>query len=239
MQSQFPREHEWIVFACSLFNTLYFLARDPSLVTRRLSAGPGAERERSQKRIQAMAGILLCALIVLPGFDWRLYGASVPQEVVLAADVVLLSGLLIVFLAFRANSYAASTVQVEARQPTVSTGPYAWVRHPMYSGSILAFFATPCALDSPWAFVPAALLCAVVVARLLDEERYPVGTFAGLSRILQQGALPPDPVSVVTQQEILRRSCQGWREAIAYGAVVAQLEQSRSNRATTDIQRNP
>jgi Isoprenylcysteine carboxyl methyltransferase (ICMT) family len=52
-------------------------------------------------------------------------------------------GLLIVFRVFQENSYTASTVQVEANQPVISTGPYAWIRHPMYAGSVLDSWPRP------------------------------------------------------------------------------------------------
>jgi protein-S-isoprenylcysteine O-methyltransferase Ste14 len=111
-------------------------------------------------------------LFVLPGFDHRFGWSSVPVAIVLSADAVVVVGLLIVFRTFIENSWAASTVQVEEGQPVVATGPYAWVRHPMYSGSLLMFLATPLGLGSWWGLVPALLLGAIVVVRLLDEERY-------------------------------------------------------------------
>lgn len=80
---------------------------------------------------------------------------------------------------FQENSWAASTIQVEDEQRVVATGPYAVVRHPMYSGSVLAFLATPLALGSLWALVPAVLLVGTIVVRLLDEERYLTQHLAG------------------------------------------------------------
>ena len=75
-------------------------------------------------------------------------------------------------LVLRENSWAASTVRVEEGQPVVATGPYARLRHPMYAGSLLAFLATPLALGSWWALLPALLLGAAIVVRLRAEERY-------------------------------------------------------------------
>jgi protein-S-isoprenylcysteine O-methyltransferase Ste14 len=154
----------WILFSASvLFITLYFLKHDPALIARRIAVGPSAEQEKRQKIIQAIAGVLSCIVFMVPGFDHRFHWSSVPARITLAADALVVLGLLIVFRVFQENSYTASTVQVAANQPVISTGPYAWIRHPMYAGI---------ALDSLWALLPAVLLCAVVVARLLDEERY-------------------------------------------------------------------
>jgi protein-S-isoprenylcysteine O-methyltransferase Ste14 len=163
----------WMLFSGSvLIITLYFLKHDPRLVERRLKVGPGAEPERSQKIIQAIAGMLACALIIVPGFDHRFHWSAVPVPIVLLADVLVVLGLLIVFFVFRENSHAASVVRVEADQQVISTGPYRLVRHPMYAGAVLMFLATPFALGSLWALLVAVPLCGVVVVRLLDEERY-------------------------------------------------------------------
>jgi protein-S-isoprenylcysteine O-methyltransferase Ste14 len=54
----------------------------------------------------------------------------------------------------------------------ISTGPYAMVRHPMYAGASLSILATPLALGSLWTVPIAVVLIAVLVVRLLDEERY-------------------------------------------------------------------
>jgi len=163
----------WLLFSASaLILTLYFLKHDPQLIERRLEAGPVAEQEKSQKIIQAIASVLVCALFIVPGFDHRLHWSTAPTPLVLLADVSVVLGFLIVFFVFRENSYTAGTVKVEANQHVISTGPYRFVRHPMYVGATLMFLATPFALGSLWALLVAVPLCGVIVARLLNEEQY-------------------------------------------------------------------
>jgi protein-S-isoprenylcysteine O-methyltransferase Ste14 len=163
----------WTLFSgCVLFITRHFLKHDPRLVERRLQVGPIAEPETIQKIIQAVAGVLFCALMIVPGCDHRLHGSVVPIPVVLSADLLVVMGLMIIFLVFKENSYTASVVTVEAEQQVISTGPYRIVRHPMYAGGILLLFATPLALGSLWALLVAVPLCGAIVLRLLDEERY-------------------------------------------------------------------
>ena len=43
---------------------------------------------------------------------------------------------------------------------------------PNVFGGVLMILATPLALGSLWAFVCAVLLCGIIAARLLDEERF-------------------------------------------------------------------
>jgi protein-S-isoprenylcysteine O-methyltransferase Ste14 len=60
----------------------------------------------------------------------------------LLASAGVLLGYAFIFVVVRENSYAASTIRVEDKQP----GPYALVRRPMYSGALLMFGLTPFAL---------------------------------------------------------------------------------------------
>jgi protein-S-isoprenylcysteine O-methyltransferase Ste14 len=170
----------WAVVCGSiLFITLDLLKHDPALVERRMKAGPKAEQEKSQKVIQSVAAVLVLALCITAGLDHRYQWSSVPLLLVLAGDFATLAGFLLVFRVFKENTFTASTVKVEAEQKVIATGPYALVRHPMYAGTVLLIVATPFALGSLWALVPAILLIGVVAARLLEEERYLRANLAG------------------------------------------------------------
>ena len=69
----------WLHFAAwTAGGTLYFLERDPALVSRRLRAGPTAEKEPVQKRIQLFASMFLCAIFVVAGLDHRFDWSTVP-----------------------------------------------------------------------------------------------------------------------------------------------------------------
>ena len=62
-------------------------------------------------------------------------------------------------------------VEVDANQKVVSTGPYAIVRHPMYSGISLMYIASPLALGSYWALIPALFIVPLLMARIRNEEQ--------------------------------------------------------------------
>jgi protein-S-isoprenylcysteine O-methyltransferase Ste14 len=163
----------WILFfICVDALTLYFLKHDPHLIAGRLRAGPRAEQETSQKIIQAIAGALFCAVLIVPGLDHRFHWSHMPAAIVLLGDVLVVLSFAMMFFVFKENSYAASTIKVEAEQPVISTGLYRLVRHPMYSAGVILFIGTPLALGSAWGLIVAIPLCGVIIARLLDEERY-------------------------------------------------------------------
>lgn len=162
-----------VLFALYLsVGTPYFLVKAPDMVRRRLAVGPAAEREKSQKIIQAINSLLACLLFVLPGLERRCGPLAVPPAASLAALALCLAGMALVVRVSLFNHYAAATVTVEEGQTVVSTGPYARVRHPMYAAVLLWFMATPAALGSLWGLAPAVLLAGMIVIRLLYEERY-------------------------------------------------------------------
>ena len=158
------------------FNTIlaaYFYRRDPKLIERRLR---GHEQRREQRQIQMLWHPLSIFALALPGFDYR-FGWSahrlggVPLLVTGIAFAALVAAWLLVFDVMRNNSFASTTVQVEAGQKVITDGPYRLVRHPMYSGFALMILATPVALGSYVAVPPSLLLILLFVFRLRDEER--------------------------------------------------------------------
>jgi protein-S-isoprenylcysteine O-methyltransferase Ste14 len=170
----------WLFFvvfeACSIGTGIYFAIHDPKLIERRMSVGPTAEKETSQKIIMLLAFIGFIALIVVPAFDrrlgWSAMPASVAVSVAILGNVLVTLGFAICFRVFQVNSYGGSTVQVFEGQKVVSTGPYALVRHPMYSGAAIMVLGTPLALGSLWGLLIAVLILPVLAWRLIDEEQF-------------------------------------------------------------------
>ena len=77
-------------------------------------------------------------------------------------------------------------VGVEEGQPVVSTGPYAYVRHPMYSGALLLLAAMPLALGSWWGVLLVAPFFPVLVWRILDEEIFLRQNLPGYDEYMQR-----------------------------------------------------
>ena len=139
--------------------TLYLAVYDPQLLERRLKAGPGAEQERSQKIIQLMTSAMLCAMTVVAGFDHRWRWSDVPHVLVIAADAAFVLAFVLIFIVFRANTYTSGVIEIAEGQHVISTGPYAIVRHPMYTGGMIFMLAAPLMLGSWWALIPAIVVC--------------------------------------------------------------------------------
>jgi protein-S-isoprenylcysteine O-methyltransferase Ste14 len=160
-----------VFFGASAAITLYLMRNDPALLKRRVSGGPGAEKQMSQKIIQIFTSIGFIALLVVPALDHRFRWSSVPIPLVIASDLLTAVGFTIVFLVFKENSFTSATVEVAADQRVISTGPYAVVRHPMYAGSYLYLLVMPLALGSWWGLLVHAGLAPFLAWRLVVDER--------------------------------------------------------------------
>jgi protein-S-isoprenylcysteine O-methyltransferase Ste14 len=160
------------VFAVSTTGfTIYLATYDKPLLERRLKAGPWHERERSQKIVVSLILVAFFAFIVLPVLDHR-YGLSpVPAWVSIVGNAIIVFSFLAIFWVIKTNSWAASNIRVEADQQVIDTGPYAYLRHPMYAGAAWLFVGIPLALGSWWSVALLIPFSAVLLWRLLDEER--------------------------------------------------------------------
>lgn len=153
----------------TLFITLYFLWKDPSLIERRVKP---TETRPQQIVGQSLAGLIFfLGLICVPALDYRFSWSHVPLALSVAADVLMIIGFIIVFFVFHTNSYTSKSIEIMSGQKVVTTGPYAVVRHPMYSGALLITAAIPLALGSLYGLISSALLWGFIVLRLLDEEK--------------------------------------------------------------------
>ncbi len=159
---------DWAV--CVILITGYLIKNDRALLAGRVQAGPVAETQKNQKIIQSLASLCFVALFIVPGLDYRFGWLNVPPLLSLIADGFVALGFFIVFLTFKENSYTRATIEVSQGQTVTTSGPYRFVRHPMYAGASVLLIFTPLALGSWIAEIFAVLLILVVVLRLLDEE---------------------------------------------------------------------
>jgi protein-S-isoprenylcysteine O-methyltransferase Ste14 len=147
---------------------------DPALLAERSSSYFQSSQPPWDKAILAASLIASSGLLVLLALDAaRFRWSHVPMSLqVVGAILVLLNGYF-AYLAFRENTYAAAVVKVQTERGhrVVSTGPYAYVRHPMYVGVMLLYIGVPLLLGS-WYGLAAALVCMGILAmRVVREER--------------------------------------------------------------------
>lgn len=150
---------------------IYLSLKDPELLKRRLNVGPAAEQSRVQKIIVSFFIIGFLGLLVFCGFDHRFGWSPASPYVAVAGDALVVLGLLITYYVLKENSYSGSTVQIFEGQKVITTGPYALVRHPMYTGALIMTIGIPLALGSWWGLAIIVLIMPLMIWRILDEEK--------------------------------------------------------------------
>ena len=167
-----PMAWVWVVLVVANF-VVNALITDPELQAERAGVSKGAKRwDIPLVLIVARLGPL--AILIVAGLDQR-HGWSpvlglTPKVV---AVVVAVLGAALTDWAMVVNRFFAPVVRIQQDRghTVVSAGPYAWMRHPGYAGSILFFVATSLMLESLWSLVPTALTVLVVVVRTALEDR--------------------------------------------------------------------
>jgi protein-S-isoprenylcysteine O-methyltransferase Ste14 len=148
------------------------IMKDPILLENRTKAGPTAEKRTIQKIIVLCAGIPAIAAFIVPAIDRRFGWSSVPPWLSIAADLLILIAMWMVYRVFKENSFGSTTVEIANDQKVISTGPYAIVRNPMYASAAVYFIGMSLALGSYWGLIASVLTILGLVWRLFDEEKF-------------------------------------------------------------------
>ena len=114
---------------------------------------------------------VLVAVIVVLGVVGPAWPSAVHRPVKVLGILLAVAGTVVMVLAARALG-AGFTPFPRPRDPgrLVDTGPYAVVRHPVYTGGILLFTGISLAL-SPWALLGTAALAVLWALKSRLEER--------------------------------------------------------------------
>jgi protein-S-isoprenylcysteine O-methyltransferase Ste14 len=169
----------FLFFGLSTLLTRELLHRDPALLERRLRGGPQAERRPAQQFIMVVASLAFLSLLVVPGFDFRRHWSSVPIGAIVLGNVLFVLGFTMVGRVYRENTFTSATIEIHEGQHVIDTGPYAIVRHPMYSSALLYMLGTPLALGSYVGLLGVVVMAFAIAWRLVDEERMLVRELRG------------------------------------------------------------
>jgi protein-S-isoprenylcysteine O-methyltransferase Ste14 len=162
------------MFVCGILVTGWLYVHDPALLAQRMAAPVQREQAPWDRIFMICVMLFFCAWLAIMGLDAVRFQAShVPVWAQAIGAVGILLSQYFFWLVFRANSYAAPVVKIQKDRghAIVTTGPYAYVRHPMYAGAIVLLLGTPVLLGSWYGLALAVILIVAFGYRAVMEER--------------------------------------------------------------------
>jgi protein-S-isoprenylcysteine O-methyltransferase Ste14 len=168
-------------------NALILIPRSPELLAER------AQRKKGIKdwdtALMSIVGILALCKHIVAGLDVR-YGwtVGIPLWIQIVTLAIAALGYALGTWAMAANAFFSMMVRIqEDRGHTVVTGgPYQFVRHPGYVGTIAFELATPIMLGSLWALIAGVLAALLLVVRTALEDRTLSKELEGYTEYVQQ-----------------------------------------------------
>lgn len=156
--------------AFSLFAGTWMLKNSPGLLEERLKVEkrPGKGWDMA---ILLLVGFLFMATLAIAGLGIRFGWPELPLAVKALGFAGIVFAFAVIFWVFRENTYVSRVVEVKKGQTVITTGPYRYVRHPMYVGAIAFFLCVPLALGSFYALIPASVTAIFMIIRTHLEDR--------------------------------------------------------------------
>jgi protein-S-isoprenylcysteine O-methyltransferase Ste14 len=162
-----------LYLAASLGVSLWLAKADPGLLEERLKPIYQKGQKAWDRVFFTLVIIVYAAWTALMGADARRFGWShVPLWAQGLGAALIVVSYLGVGWVFAANSFAAPVIKLQAErgQTVIDTGPYAFVRHPMYAFAAWQFVGGPLMLGSWWGLAIVPLVVVGLGLRTLGEE---------------------------------------------------------------------
>ena len=171
------------VLVLSSATTIGLMKSDPELLKARMSS-PLKRNQRPVDRAIMMAFFAAyVGWFVLIGLDHRFLWTGTPLLVQILGAALIGAGMVLVWETFRANTFATTQIRVQAEraQTVIDSGPYRYIRHPMYAGMVLFVIGTALMLGSLWGLAATVALFVLLGLRIRGEEQVLRQDLAGYS----------------------------------------------------------
>lgn len=172
-----------ILFVPMFLAGLVMMAKNPDLLRSRLNA---KEKQREQSTVVKLSGLMFLVGFILAGLSYRFGWLMLPRWVSIVGAVLFLMSYALYAEVLRENTWLSRTIEVQEGQQVVSSGLYGVVRHPMYAVTLTLFLSMPLVLGSALAFVVFLAYPAIIVRRLLNEEKVLARELSGYTEYMQK-----------------------------------------------------
>lgn len=151
---------------------IWLKKNDPELLKERRSVRKDVKTW--DKKIIFAYTIFLLIMLVLVGLDAvRFRWSRVPLVWKAVGYIGFIPAVTLGFWTFKQNTYLAQYVRIQKDRGhrVITTGPYEYVRHPMYVGVMLFILCCPLALGSLYSFIPASIIVILFIIRTSLEDK--------------------------------------------------------------------
>lgn len=172
----------WIVVMI-LFNMGYLYWKDPGLLAERTKR-PGSENQKPWDKylLVTILGIAVVWLVVLPLDAGRFHWSPIfPLSLKVLGGVALVPALYLIERTTIENTFLSTMVRIQNdhKQRVISSGPYAFVRHPLYLGCMLMMFGAPLLVGSIYGLIISLIGLILLAYRIVGEEKMLVDELEG------------------------------------------------------------
>ena len=168
----------WVFLAelaiLGLASGLWLAQASPDLLRERMSPFDQSGQDEADRTLMKILAAALFAWLVVMALDaCRFRWSHVPFGLHAVGAFAILVAFAIIHWTVLENPFAIVVVRVqrERGQYVITTGPYQFVRHPMYAGAIFFFIGTPLLLGSWYGLIGALVMIALFCVRITIEER--------------------------------------------------------------------
>jgi protein-S-isoprenylcysteine O-methyltransferase Ste14 len=163
-----------VMIGLGLVSGLLLARHDPALVRERLRSPVQKAQTPADKVVTSVLFVLIFGWLALMGLDAVRFGwSAVPVWAQVIGLLSLLLSMWIIYRTMRENSFAALVVKIQKDRGhrVITTGPYGYVRHPMYFGALFFFIGTSLVLGSWWGLASTLVFATLLCIRIPIEER--------------------------------------------------------------------
>jgi protein-S-isoprenylcysteine O-methyltransferase Ste14 len=173
-----------LFFGCLWLLVLRLARHDPALLAERMKMRAQPGQPLWDRILLRTIIILWFAWLILAALDGgRFHWSKVPVWLQWLGGVAVPFAVWIFDWTFKENTFSAPVVRIQKERghKVISSGPYAIVRHPLYSGALLLMPATSLLLGSWYGVLGSMVLAAGLGIRTIMEEKTLVRELEGYS----------------------------------------------------------
>ncbi len=164
-----------LFLAASIGGRIWAEQRHPGLTAERQNFGNMQNAKAWDKVLAPLMAVSVgFSTVIVAGLDHRYsWSPDFPLWIIIIGFILISFGYAFAAWALAENAFFSSVVRIQVDRGHVvcDSGPYRFVRHPGYTGSILPLFGTVLALSSVWTLIPAVLASTITVIRTALEDQ--------------------------------------------------------------------